>query len=158
MSAAPDPGELNDLYRRYLAAVLLFHRAAVEASGLGITDYQASSLLDLDQPLTNSRLAERLGISAAAATRVVDRLVGKGLARRIADPSDRRRVLIEHTGLLPEGLGRGLGGVRSHISAVVDQMTQEQVQGLVAYFRAAHEAYTAGARQFTELREEGEEG
>ena len=34
-------------YRRYLASVVLFHLAAADAVGLGATDYQASSILDL---------------------------------------------------------------------------------------------------------------
>ena len=52
-------------------------------------------------------IAERLGISRAAASRLVDRMVGQGLLVRTEDPDDRRAKLIglttEGTRVLAEG-------------------------------------------------------
>ncbi|QVQ50888.1 MarR family transcriptional regulator [Spiractinospora alimapuensis] len=138
--------DLREPYRNYLASVILFHFAAAERSGLGLTDYQASSLLDLDKRMTNGQLAARLGLSAGATTRVVDRLIDFGLARRVVDPADRRRVMIEHTGELPEELASLLGPIRRQIGELVAALSEDQVDGLRSYFVGAAEIYGAAAR------------
>ncbi len=105
-----------ELYRRYLAALTLFHQAAADSVGLSGTDYQASNLLELDGPMASSELARRLGLSLAAGSRLADRLVEAGVARRHADSTDRRRVIIEHSGVLPGELARTLDRVREPIA------------------------------------------
>ncbi|ONM46255.1 MarR family winged helix-turn-helix transcriptional regulator [Nocardia donostiensis] len=134
-----------DAYRRYLAAVVQFHLAAAEACGLGATDYQAVSLLDVDGPMTTGRLADRLGLSASATTRAVDRLIAAGLAERVADESDRRRVLVRHTGRQPDGLEALLAGVQAPIGALIAGLDPTQRAGLAAYFDGAADAYRQAA-------------
>lgn len=139
------PDDLTETYRRYLASVVRFHLAAAEAGGLGPTDYQASSLLDLDGPMAVQDLAEELGLSPSATTRVVDRLVQAGIASRTTDSQDRRRTLIAHTGHLPAELHQVLGGVRGAIGAAVATLDAKQVEGLATYFSAATRAYQDAA-------------
>lgn len=141
------------LYRRYLAGVVAFHLAAAEASGLGPTDYQASSVLDLDGPMPTGELAEQLALSPSATTRVVDRLISAGLARRVPDPADRRRVKVEHTGAMPAGLGQILGLVRGPIQDVVGDLSNTQRQGLMNYFEEAARVYRTATRQIPEVIE-----
>lgn len=138
--------DLASPYRNYLAAMVLFHFAAAESSGLGLTHYQASSLLDLEQPLTNGQLAKRLGLSPGATTRVVDRLIEMGLARRVTDPADRRRTLIEHSGELPEELTALLNPVRGQIAELVSQLSPHQLDGLRSYFLGAAQIYADATR------------
>ncbi|OLT49273.1 hypothetical protein BJF85_09930 [Saccharomonospora sp. CUA-673] len=133
-------------YRTYLAAVVRFHLAAAEAGGLGPSDYQASSLLDLDGPLTTGQLAEQLGLSPSATTRVVDRLISAGIAERVVDSADRRRTAITHTGHLPTGLSELLNHVRGPIGEAVAALSDDQREGLLAYFHAATEAYATATR------------
>lgn len=134
------------IYRRYLAALTLFHQAAADSAGLSGTDYQASNLLDLDGPMTSGELAKRLGLSLAAGSRLVDRLIEAGIARRSHDPSDRRRVLVEHTGTLPGDLGPALERVREPIARALVAMSDEQLSGVATYVKAAADAYSESAR------------
>lgn len=134
---APEAGT----YRRYLAAVVRFHLRAAEVAGLGPTDYQAASLLELDGPTTTGELGRALGLTAGSATRVADRLVAAGLARRIPDPADRRRVLVEHTGELPEGMVAMLDRVRVPLGAAVEDLSEPERAGLFRYLAAAERAY-----------------
>ena len=46
------------------------------------------------------------GLTTGAVTAVIDRLVEKGYVRRVADPADRRRVMVEITELMEERAGR----------------------------------------------------
>ena len=146
-----NPSAMTRAYRTYLASLVQFHLAAAAAGGLGPSDYQASSLLDLDGPLTSGELAERLGLSPSATTRVIDRLILAGVAERVADSADRRRTMITHTGHLPEGLAELLQQVRSPIGQAVAGLSEDQQEGLFAYFRAATDAYTAATRASREI-------
>lgn len=147
MDPAPAPSRhgLDREYRYYLSAVTQFHLAAAEAGGLHPTDYQASSILDLDGPLTSGQLSARLGLSPSATTRVIDRLIRAGIAERTRDDEDRRRVMVAHTGHLPSAVLERLGRVREPIARAVAGLSEEQRQGLAEYFRAAAAAYRDGS-------------
>ncbi|WP_277212396.1 MarR family winged helix-turn-helix transcriptional regulator [Isoptericola croceus] len=133
--------DLTTTYRRYLAAVVRFHLAAADAGGLGATDYQAANLLASEGPLTSGELGRMLRLSPSATTRVVDRLIDAGIAERAADPDDRRRTLVRHTGLLPDGLLDLLGRVQEPIGRAVAGLTDAQREGLEVYLHAATAAY-----------------
>jgi DNA-binding MarR family transcriptional regulator len=66
----------HDLHRSDLQALL--HTMVAETAG---------------EPLNSSQLRERMDISNAAITYLVDRVVSAGHIRREADPSDRRKSL-----------------------------------------------------------------
>lgn len=134
-------------YRRYLASVVLFHLAAADAVGLGATDYQASSILDLDGPMTAGQLARRLGLSTGATTRLVDRLERSGYLRRTRDAADRRRVLVELTENRPEQLDHILATVTEPVAAVFRSLSPEQLEGVATYVRGTQRAYAEATRQ-----------
>ncbi|WP_019926304.1 MarR family winged helix-turn-helix transcriptional regulator [Nocardia sp. BMG111209] len=48
-------------------------------------------------PLTAGGLRARMGLSPAAVTYLVERLIDSGHVRRSTDPADRRRVLLHHS-------------------------------------------------------------
>lgn len=48
-------------------------------------------------PLSSSELRRRLGVSAAAVTYLVDRMIEAGHVRRESDPTDRRRVILRYS-------------------------------------------------------------
>ena len=139
--------DLSNDYRRYLAAVVLFHLVAADEVGLGSTDYQASSILDLDGPLTSGELAARLALSSGATTRLIDRMIAGGYVRRVEDASDRRRVMVENTEQLPPRLTEVLAAVRQPVGAVIDSLTPEQLEGVAVYLRGSAEAYRRAAAE-----------
>ena len=65
--------------------------------GLIVTDFHCLHALQTGGPSTAGALGRRVGLTAGAATRMVDRLEKAGCVRRVPDPSDRRRVLVEPT-------------------------------------------------------------
>ncbi|MFI7273768.1 MarR family winged helix-turn-helix transcriptional regulator [Streptomyces sp. NPDC049879] len=141
----PPPTDPSADYRRYVASIVLFHMAAADAVGVGATDYQAWNVLALDGPLTSGELAQRLGLSTGATTRLVDRLTASGAARRVPDPADRRRVLVESTGAVPDRLAEILATVREPIGRALGGLDAAQREGAAAYFRAAADTYRAAA-------------
>jgi DNA-binding MarR family transcriptional regulator len=76
-------------------AAVMFHTKLAELRGLGATESKALDILDRFGPLSAGEFGERTGLAPATITGLLDRLEQKGVARRIKDPKDGRRVLIE---------------------------------------------------------------
>ncbi|MET0699712.1 MAG: MarR family winged helix-turn-helix transcriptional regulator [Mycobacterium sp.] len=47
-------------------------------------------------PLTSGQLRQRMGVSGAAITYLVERMIASGHIRRDSDPADRRKVLLRY--------------------------------------------------------------
>jgi DNA-binding MarR family transcriptional regulator len=75
------------------------HERRIEATlGTSQTAAQALAIVDgAGQPLTPSDIAERMLVSSATITSVLDTLERRGWVRRTPNPDDRRSLLIEIT-------------------------------------------------------------
>jgi DNA-binding MarR family transcriptional regulator len=94
--------ELSLEVRAGQAAVDQMDDAACRAMGINRTDGRCLDIIDREGPVAAGRLAEASGLTTAAVTAVIDRLERAGYARRVGDPKDRRRVLVELTPLARE--------------------------------------------------------
>jgi DNA-binding MarR family transcriptional regulator len=74
-----------------------FDNLAAEALGVNLTDLHCLNIIENRGGVTAGVLAAEAGLTSGAVTGVVDRLERVGYARRIPDPTDRRRVKIEVT-------------------------------------------------------------
>ncbi|MFG1705987.1 MarR family winged helix-turn-helix transcriptional regulator [Nonomuraea sp. M3C6] len=128
------------IFRRYLGAMVLNSLAAAEAAGLNATDYYALNLLDLTGPLTSGELAVQTGLTTGATTRLIDRLEKGGYVRRVPDPADRRKVIVESAGN-PEGLDEVLAGTRDRLAKVFQGYSEAELATLFDYFERAATAY-----------------
>jgi DNA-binding MarR family transcriptional regulator len=79
--------------RGHAAAAVRLNIAVANQIGLSLTDVQCIGLL-ADGPAAPTRLAERLGLTTGAMTKVLDRLERAGYAHRSADLVDRRRIVV----------------------------------------------------------------
>lgn len=87
-----------ELIRRTQVLTQMLDEAAAEHLGINTTDGRAIDLIDqAGGRMTAGDLARELRLSTGAVTAIVDRLEKAGYARRVADPDDRRRVLVELT-------------------------------------------------------------
>jgi MarR family transcriptional regulator, organic hydroperoxide resistance regulator len=53
-------------------------------------------------PLTSGELCHKMGLSAAAITYLVERMIDSGHIRRESDPADRRKVILRHADHNPD--------------------------------------------------------
>jgi DNA-binding MarR family transcriptional regulator len=67
--------------------------------GLHRTDLRCLEIVARGGPLSAGALAQQAGLSTSAVTSVIDRVERSGDLRRLSDPRDRRRVLVEVTEL-----------------------------------------------------------
>ena len=85
-----------ELGRQGSTFTVLRHARIAERMGLSGTDHKTFDLvIQSGGPLTAGRIAELTGLSTGAVTGVIDRLEKVDLVRRVRDPEDRRKVLVE---------------------------------------------------------------
>jgi DNA-binding MarR family transcriptional regulator len=87
-------------------------------------------------PLTMAQLRQRMDVSPAAITYLVDRMIDAGHVRRESDPADRRKALLryENSGMeLARGFFTPLG---THLRAALADLPDRDLQ-------AAHRVMTA---------------
>jgi len=86
------------LLRRNQVLTQMLDEAAADYLGINTTDGRALDVIDqAGGRVTAGELARELRLSTGAVTAILDRLEQAGYARRVPDPDDRRRVLIEQT-------------------------------------------------------------
>lgn len=83
--------------RRYQTAVDRFDEAATRLLGINRTDGRCLDVLDQRGPLSAGDLARECGLTTGAMTTLLDRMEELGYLRRVAHPTDRRRVMVELT-------------------------------------------------------------
>jgi DNA-binding MarR family transcriptional regulator len=83
-------------------------QAVAERLGLASADVEVLTALSVEGAMTVGAVGELTGLTTGATTRMVDRLEQAGFVRRVADPADRRRVIVEPAG------GRGSAVVRAN--------------------------------------------
>ncbi len=103
---------------------------------LSLVHLHVLMLLIEDGPLPMRSLADTLDVSQASATGIVDRMEQRGLVERHRDDEDRRVVRVAMT-----DAGRqvivGIGSERrGHLSTLLDELTDEELAGLLRGSRA----------------------
>lgn len=73
----------------------LFGQTVAIRFGLSESDVETLEALIEMGASTAGRLADLTGLTSGAVTRVIDRLEQSGYVRRVTDPADRRRVIVE---------------------------------------------------------------
>lgn len=79
----------------YVSAATRYQIAVADQLGMPLTDVHAVGALLEIGPAGVRRLADLMGMTTGAVTRLVDRLERAGYVRREPDPADRRRVVVQ---------------------------------------------------------------
>ncbi len=88
---------INDKFTEMSNETILFHQIVADAVGLHITDHQCMHFIHRYGAMPAGRLAQLTGLTTGAVTGIIDRLEDAGYVRRLNDPKDRRRTIIEST-------------------------------------------------------------
>ena len=131
--------ELIDEVRRSHTATDRFDQAVADALGVNRTDMRCLDTIEREGPVAAGRLAEATGLTSGAITTVLDRLERAGFARRISDPDDRRRVLVE---LTPRARERSYAFYEPHIAEserLFHRYTRDQLELLLEFVRVGRQ-------------------
>lgn len=122
--------QLSDRFTRMLAGEL-----AVNA-----TDFRAMEHLLREGALTPGDLSRRLGITGAAVTTSVDRLIDRGHVSREPDPRDRRRVRVIPAQTSAAKAGGFVTPMVRALDAELDGFSSDEQDAITEYLRRVVDA------------------
>lgn len=109
--------------------------------GLNRTDLRCLGIIYRRGRVTAGELADESGLTPGAITTVLDRLERGGFANRVADPADRRRVLVVSTVATREIGARVYGDVELAGRAELEQRSTAQLTVIRDYLRRTRGMY-----------------
>ncbi len=120
---------------RYLIAFsMLANEQIARTMGINVVDQQALGLMELaGRPLAAGEIAALVHLPSSTVTRVIDRLSAAGFVTRSADPTDRRKVIVE---VNRAKLATFFGDYAEHVDNMVDVnagFTEEELQTVARY-------------------------
>jgi DNA-binding MarR family transcriptional regulator len=128
--------------REHSALTVMFHTKVAEQMGLSPTDEKCLDLaMRADGPLTAGRIAELSGLSTGAVTGVIDRLERAGFVRRVRDPHDRRKVLVEVTPGDLEKFSAPFMKARDSLVEVLGHFDDDELQVIERYLKLQVETF-----------------
>jgi len=133
--------------RRLSAYTVLFNEAVAERLGITLTELKCSSLLDLHGSMTAGALAELTGLTTGAITGVIDRLEKARLARRVADPADRRRVIVETLQTRSGEFDRLYSGLGMAMGVLMSELDPKQLAVVRSFIARANQILLDEAKQ-----------
>ena len=134
--------ELDRESRRTGSVGAMHSKAIADRLGVHGTDFECLDVLDWTGPITAGELARHLGLTAGAVTGLIDRLEERGWVRRVRDPSDRRKVIVElapRPGLDSEAAAM-FGPLASEMGEVNASYDDEQLEAIVTWLQQANAA------------------
>jgi DNA-binding MarR family transcriptional regulator len=143
--------EVIDQVRRSQTANQTFDHAVADLLGINQTDFRCIDIIQRRERITAGDLAREAGLTTGAVTAVIDRLEGAGYARRVADPTDRRRVLVEITPELLERTSKYYAPLAEAAYEAFKDYTDEQLEFVREFHRAGSEL---NERMAARLRED----
>jgi DNA-binding MarR family transcriptional regulator len=109
--------------------------------GLSESDIETLEALIEMGATTAGRLSELTGLTSGAVTRVIDRLEQAGYVRRVPDPADRRRVIVEVVSEKVAAVQSTLNRVSSASAEEIGRYTDAQLE-LIGEFLTRMEQIT----------------
>jgi DNA-binding MarR family transcriptional regulator len=125
------------------------------AERLGVTSNELEVLgtLVARGPLSAGDLARRTGLTSGAVTRLVDRLAERGSVRRLADPDDRRRVLVEITPSALKTCEPFYDPIEREGTALLEQLSEKELEVILQYLRVSYEFTKKHTERIAEMPE-----
>lgn len=143
---------VGDAVPGWAIAVVQLNNVVAARLGVTDTDVQCLHVLGRYGPTTPGALAGHVNLTTGSASRMIDRLVAADCVRRVPDPADRRRVLIEPT---EEGLRR----VSEAYAELVDStradlagFNEAELAAVVRFVRAAEHGTAAQVERLRSTR------
>jgi DNA-binding MarR family transcriptional regulator len=127
--------ELARVGREHSDATVLFHATVAGLLDLHTTDYKVLGILERSGPLSAGEVARRSGLATASVTNLIDRLEQKGFVRRVADPADRRRVMVEAIADRLTGAGSLFASTRSSLARLFDRYSDGDLAVIADFLR-----------------------
>jgi DNA-binding MarR family transcriptional regulator len=132
--------ELINEVRMSQVATDRFDEAVAQALGINRTDMRCLDVLEREGgSVPAGRLAEATGLTSGAMTTAIDRLERGGFVRRMHDPHDRRRVLVELTPRAGSSAGDLYIEHANEAERLYRRYSEAQLETVLEFVRASRE-------------------
>ena len=121
--------------REHSDATVLFHATVARMLELNLTDYKALGVLERLGALSAGDIGRHTGLASASVTNLLDRLERKGFVRRVDDPADRRRVLVEAVREKLSGAERVFASTRQSVARLYDGYSEKELAVIADFLR-----------------------
>jgi DNA-binding MarR family transcriptional regulator len=132
--------ELKDELATHTPPRVMHHLRRWPSGPLSLVHLHVLTVLDEDGPLPMRTLAESLDVSQASATGIVDRMEQRGLVERHRDAADRRVIRVAQTADGRELLADIAAERTAHFTAVLEELTEDELRALLTGARALRRA------------------
>lgn len=129
--------QLHRLPRLLNTELNLLDEVVAAKNGLIMTDLRAVLILMRQGSVPVGELAGPLGLTYGSVTGLVDRLERAGFARRVADPHDRRKVVVKGNEAKLEPIRSVYDAMDARLDDLLSECSTEQLQFLVAHYQAS---------------------
>jgi DNA-binding MarR family transcriptional regulator len=143
-------GAITAANRRYQQATDALDQAACDLFGINRTDARCIDIVLQHGQVTAGELARAAGLSPGAVTTALDRLERAGFARRVRDPEDRRRVLVEPTDRVAKLAEEVYGPLRESGAGLIGRYSERQLKTIVEFFEGAADIQLERANEVRE--------
>lgn len=120
------------------------HRHSLAIAGrldMEASDFVCLDVLDWAGPVTAGELARHLGLTAGGTTGVIDRLEDRGWVRRVRDPHDRRKVIVELVAREADTAALGpLTSLVDEMDEINESYDDAQLDAICDWLRRANDA------------------
>jgi DNA-binding MarR family transcriptional regulator len=134
--------ELGDEFRISMNLNDQFDEAAAASLGVNTTDLRCMDVIQRSGGISAGELAREAGLTTGAVTSVIDRLERAGYAKRVADPTDRRRVLVELTPETEKVVWEIWGPETEEYFREWGRVPRAQLEAMIEFMRKGNEIQT----------------
>jgi DNA-binding MarR family transcriptional regulator len=127
---------LGYLIRRFQVWVFQDFIRTLEAIDIRPAQYSVLVVIGANPGLSQSDLADTLGIERARLVRLLDRLDKRGLTRRLPSPRDRRSHALQLTAEGHKTLKKAKTLAAAHEARLIEKLGSEPRQAMLGFLRA----------------------
>jgi DNA-binding MarR family transcriptional regulator len=113
---------------------------------LSLVHLHVLTVIQVNGPLSMSKLADALDVSVASLTGIVDRMESRGLVERRREPDDRRVVLVHPTDAGDAVFDEMASERRKTLEPLLGRMTDDELESFLVGLRALRRVRTDMAR------------
>lgn len=130
----------------WTVAVVQFNGMVADRMDVTETGLQCLYELARHGPSSPGELAKRVNLTSGAASRMIERLQAAGYVRRVPDPHDRRRVVVEPTPESLDRIARLYAPLTARLHAHLADLDADHLASMLAFATAAQASTDAEVR------------
>ncbi|SHK95320.1 DNA-binding transcriptional regulator, MarR family [Pseudonocardia thermophila] len=132
----------------------MFDEVAARVLGLNRTDLRILSAAHAAGTLSAGALATQVGLSPAATTEAVQRLIARGYLTRDTDPADRRRAVIATSGRGAQLIEQVYAPLHAAGLAILEDYTEDELRLITGFLERGRQLQVDHAARVRALQAE----